>query len=132
MATNAPYERPTAAFVLSLLAGLWMLAMGGWLMSWSPTNSQWGWGGMGGMMGGGWMWGHGVLGLWWPWFGLLAGIVVLVGAVILYSRPSSAPAWGIVILIASALNLFVGMGGFLASVLGIIGGALALSWRPQT
>jgi hypothetical protein len=46
MATNAPYERPTAAFVLSLLAGLWMLAMGGWLMSWSPTNSQWGWGGM--------------------------------------------------------------------------------------
>jgi hypothetical protein len=31
------------------------------------------------------------------------------------------------ILLLSALNLFFGMGGFLASVLGIIGGAIALS-----
>jgi hypothetical protein len=132
MTTKAPEEKPAAAFVLSLLAGLWMLAMGSWTMGWSP-NGAWGadgWG-MGGMMGGGWMWGHGVLGVWWPWFGLIAGVVVLVGAAMMYARPHSAPTWGVAIVIVSALNFLLGMGGFLASVLGIIGGALAMSWRPQ-
>jgi len=136
MADGKTVERPTAAFVLSLLAGLWMLAMGGWMMSWSPAggNGTWGWGGMGGMMGSGagWMWGHGILGVWWPWFGLIAGIVVLVGAAMLYAKPETASAWGVVIVVVSALNLFLGMGGFLASVLGILGGALAMSGKPQS
>jgi len=126
-------ERPTAAFVLSLLAGLWMLAMGVWMMSWSPAggNGTWGWGGMGGMMGSNWMWGHGLLGVWWPWFGLVAGLVVLVGVAMMYAKPETASAWGVAIVVVSALNLFLGMGGFLASVLGILGGALAISWQPQ-
>ena len=125
-------EKPAAAFVLSLLAGLWMLAMGTWTMGWSPNGAYGGWG-MGGMMGsgGGWMWGHGILGVWWPWFGLVAGLVVLVGAAMLYAKPESAPAWGVAIVVVSALNLFLGMGGFLASILGILGGALAMSGKPQ-
>lgn len=141
MANGGTVEKPTAAFVLSLLAGLWMLAMGLWMgvgigsWSWNPTSGPgaWGWG-MGGMMGAGgagWMWGHGLLGVWWPWFGLLAGIVVLVGAAMLYVKPESASAWGVAIVVVSALNLFLGMGGFLASILGILGGALAMSWKPQ-
>ena len=114
--------RPVAAFILSLLGGLWMLTAGGMMTSF---NSDWG--PMGGMMGGGgWMWSHGVTG-WWPWFGVLAGIVVLVGAAMLYAKPEQAPGWGIVILVAAALNLFLGMGGLLASLLGLIGGALALA-----
>ena len=120
--------------MLSLLAGMWMLVMGGWMLSWSPgSNGAWGpngWG-MGGMMGSGWMWGHGFTGIWWPWVGLIAGVVVLVGAAMMYARPHSAPTWGVVIVIVSALNFFFGMGGFLASVLGVIGGALAMTWRPQ-
>jgi hypothetical protein len=89
-------------------------------------GSGWGPGAMGGMMGaGGWMWGHG-LSTGWPWFGIIAGIIVLIGAAMLYARPEQGPAWGIVILIASALNLFIGIGGLLASLLGITGGALAL------
>lgn len=120
MAEKAPVERPVAAFVLSLLAGLWMLATGT-MMSGSS------WGDMGG-----WMWGHGMMRgwaptLWWPWFGVIAGIVVLVGAALLYAKPEQRQGWGIVILIASALNFFVGMGGLLAGVLGVIGGVLALS-----
>jgi hypothetical protein len=87
MTEKAPVEKPTAAFVLSLLA---------------PT-------------------------LWWPWFGLIAGIVVLIGAAMLYAKPEQRQTWGIVIIMASALNFFVGMGGLVAGALGVIGGALALS-----
>jgi hypothetical protein len=105
--------------VLSLLAGLWMLAAG----------SMMGGFGWGGMMGG-WMWGQGAVrgfGVWWPWFGAVAGIIVLVGAVMLYLKPGQRRTWGAVILIASALNFLVGMMGLLAGTLGVIGGALALS-----
>lgn len=87
------------------------------------------------------MWGYGMMhgvmrtlgpGLWFPWFGPLAGIVLLVGAIALYTNPRRANTWGLVILIAAVINLFVGMGGFLASVLGIVGGALAMSWKPAS
>ena len=117
-------EQPTAAFVLSLLAGLWMLAAGGMM-------GGFGWGGM---MGGwhrmgGWMWGRGMrsFGVWWPWFGVFAGIVVLIGAVMLHIKPEQRRSWGVVILVASALNIFLGMMGLLAGTLGVIGGVLALT-----
>lgn len=81
------------------------------------------------------MWHHGMMRdmaplFWWPWFGIVAGLIVLLGAAMLYSKPRQRHGWGMVILVLSALNLFLGMGGFLASVLGIIGGALALAWQP--
>jgi hypothetical protein len=117
-------EQPTAAFVLSLLGGLWMLAAGGMM-------GGFGWGGM---MGGwqgmhGWMWGRGGIrgfGLLWPWFGIFAGIAVLVGAVMLYVRPEQRRSWGVVILVASALYMIIGMMDLLAGTLGVIGGVLAL------
>lgn len=123
-----------AAFILSLIAGLWMLGMGGMM------------GGlrMGGMMGGesgryhqmrgwsgmnGWMWGLGVyaFGAWWPWFGAIAGIVVVVGAIILYTNPRQQRSWGVVILVVSALDFLLGMGGLIAGALGVVGGILAIS-----
>lgn len=77
------------------------------------------------------MWGYGLAsGLWGPWLGILAGIAVLAGATMLYARPNQTRIWGVLVLIASGLNLFVGMGGILASTLGIVGGALALTWHP--
>ena len=128
-------EKPTAAFVLSLLAGLWMLAAGGMMRGY-------GWGGMmgghgwGGMMGSwpemhNWMWGQGIrrLGMWWPWFGVLAGIIVLVGAVVLYIKPEQRRSWGIVVLVASAFLLFAGMGNLVAGALGVIGGILAVATK---
>jgi hypothetical protein len=118
--------KPTVAFVLSLLAGLWMLAAGGMM-------GGFGWGGM---MGGwhgmdGWMCGRGMqsFGVWWPWFGVFAGIIVLVGAVMLYVKPEQRRSWGVVILVASALDFFLGMMGLLAGTLGVIGGVLALGTK---
>ena len=123
MTEKAPAERPTTAFVLSLLAGLWMLASGAMMSSagdWGMT---------------GWMWGHGMMRgfaprLWWPWFGTVVGIIVLVGAAMLYAKPEQRQTWGIIILVVSALNFFFGMGGLFAGTLGVIGGALALSKSP--
>ena len=116
----------TVAFVLSLLAGLWMLGAGSMM-------GGFGWGGMmGGWHGGmmrGWMWGRrmGTFGMLWPWFSVFAGIVVLTGAVVLYVKPQQRRGWGVVVIVASALNFIVGMGGLLAGALGVIGGVLALS-----
>lgn len=125
-------ERFTAAFVLSLLAGLWMLSMGGMM-------GGFGWGMMGGVSGtahfhnmmGGWMWGSGIhtFGMSWPWFGVLAGIVVLAGAVMLWVKPQQHRMWGLVVLVVSAIDFFLGMGGLLAGALGVIGGALAMGGK---
>lgn len=124
-------EQPTVAFVLSLLAGLWMLGAGSMMGGFGWGGIMGGWhGGMGGMMGG-WMWGRGMgsFGVLWPWFSIFAGIVVLIGAVVLYVKPQQRRGWGIVVLVASTLNFFVGMGGLLAGALGVIGGVLALSTK---
>ena len=118
-----------AAFVLSLIAGLWMLTARGLMVGIGlniAIRSRWPWPhhmirGAGDLIPTFWLW---------PWFGVIAGIVVLVGALMIYSRPAKAQGWGTAILIASAINLIAGMGGFLAGVLGIIGGALAIAWRP--
>ena len=83
---------------------------------------------MGGQGMGGWMWARGMrsFGVWSPWFGIFAGVIVLVGAVMLYPRPEQRRSWGVVVLVTSALNFFMGMGGLLAGTLGVIGGILAL------
>ncbi|MBI3023655.1 MAG: hypothetical protein HYY68_08040 [Thaumarchaeota archaeon] len=129
-------EKPVAAFALSLVAGVLMLASGVTTMTWALSGMP-AWGGpMGGMMGGygGMMGGMGFSGMGafggMSTFGLIAGVLVLVGALMLHTQPSQASTWGIIVLIFSILSLF-GMGGFfIGAILGIIGGALALSWKP--
>jgi hypothetical protein len=120
-------EQPTAAFVLSLLGGLWMLAAGSMMGGFDWGDMMGGWQGMHG-----WMWGRGGMGgfgLRWPWFGIFAGIIVLVGAIMLYVKPEQRRSWGVVILAASALYVVVGMMGLFAGTLGVIGGVLALTAR---
>jgi hypothetical protein len=97
--------------------------MGGW-------HNMGQWHGMGQSQGmNGWMWGRGMhaFGLWWPWFGILAGVVVLIGASALYFRPAQRRTWGAIILVVSAIDFLLGMGGLLAGVLGVIGGAIAMA-----
>jgi len=116
-------ERPIAAFVLSLLAGLSLLARSG--MMYGGMHGAWG-GHMGGWMEG---WGPHGFGIGWSWFGTIAGVVLLLSAVALYTRPEDQRRWGTIILVTSGLQLLFGMGGFLAGVLGLVGGALAVGGR---
>ncbi|MCL4436373.1 MAG: DUF6114 domain-containing protein [Thaumarchaeota archaeon] len=131
---------PGTAFALSLIGGILMLVSGGLSSMWFMSGSQ-GFGGMmgggyGGMMGGygGMMGGFGVpfgfmSGL--SLLGLVSGILVIIGALMLNTRPAEHTTWGIIILIFSIISL-LGMGGFfIGAILGIVGGALALSWRPS-
>ena len=64
--------------------------------------------------------------------GLFAGVMMIVGAIMIRTRIQDHFIWGVLILIF-ALVSFVDMGGyFVGAILGIVGAALALSYSPQT
>ncbi len=131
-------ERPTVAVILSIIGGVLMLVGGSMVfMMLSYNNGGFGiMSGFGGMMGGyrGMMDDVGF-----PFamldglmlVSLVSGILVIVGAVMIDIHPSQSRTWGIIVLIFSIVS-FVGMGGFLiGAVLGVAGGALALSWKAK-
>jgi hypothetical protein len=124
----------TTAFILSLIGGLVIVAgscIGAFLSAFgSPYGTYYGMGpgmmsGFGFGYGSGWMLGLSLV-------ALVSGIIVVVGAIMLNARPEEHTAWGIIVLIFSIVS-FIGMGGyFIGAVLGIAGGALALSYKAPT
>lgn len=116
-----------AAFVLSLIGGIAILVGGIASLFWSSYGWPW-YGMMGHWMMGDFGFDPGMM------FGfslaaLVSGILVVIGALMLNARPEEHNAWGIIVLIFSVVS-FIGMGGFfIGAVLGIAGGALALSAR---
>ena len=123
----------TMAFILSLIGGIIILfgSLIGFLLSAfeSPYGTFYGMGpGMMSRFGfgygycSGWMLGLSVV-------ALVCGILVLIGAIMLNARPSEHFTCGIIVLIFSIIS-FIGMGGyFIGAILGIAGGAIALSYR---
>ena len=88
----------------------------------------------GGMMGGyyGMMRGFGFGGGWFyglAAIGIVSGIIILLGATMIYNQPARTHTWGALVLAFSILSLF-GMGGyFFGAMLGVLGGVLALTWK---
>lgn len=140
MESNQVAERPVVAFVISLIAGI--LVLGGGVMMASVGSPYYGgYGPMmrgyyGGMMGGyyGMMGGFGLAGTWFyalAVIGTVSGIMILVGAIMVYNQPTRASIWGALILAFSIVS-FLGMGGFfLGAILGVVGGVLAITFRPH-
>lgn len=63
--------------------------------------------------------------------GIVLGIVVIVSAVMLYINPIQHELWGALIIAFSVISVLSCMGGMgIGLVLGIIGGILAILWRP--
>ncbi len=127
-------ERPTTAFVLSLVGGVFILLSGGVMSTIGSFGfgGMMGFGGMGGMMGPGfgmmgWT-GFGLFGI----LGLIFGAIVVISAIMLNSKPQEHATWGTLIVLFSVLSIFGGaMGGFgVGLILGLIGGVLALTWNP--
>jgi len=137
-------ERPSTAFLLSLIAGVLILLGGAVRLM---LGSYIGYYGPLGMMGGppGWGWGrmpvypaygYGIAG--WGAFGffgvlgLIFGAIVIISAIMLNSKPEQHATWGLLIVIFSVASIFGSMmAGFgLGLLLGLIGGVLAISWKP--
>ena len=62
---------------------------------------------------------------------VLSGVLVLVSAVVMSFRSNQYPTWGTIIVVFSVVGLFAG-GNYvtgIGSVLGIIGGLLAITYR---
>lgn len=109
-------QKPTAAFVLSLIGGLIIFFIGIFL-SFVGAIATIFLGGIGGIIG---------------VFGLLWGVLVIIGAIMMYSRPEEHVIWGIVVLIFSTLSWIGAAGGLIIGfLLGFIGGILAIVWKPS-
>ncbi len=55
--------------------------------------------------------------------GIIFGLIMIVGAVMMYSNPTSAKMWGIIVLVLSILSWFTAIGGL---VIGFLLGAIEL------
>ena len=133
-------EKPTAAFVLSLVAGIFILINGavvgvaasfvagldltGLVSQYAPER-------VGEIPPGFFGFASAIL-FALSMVGVIFGVFVLVGAFMLYRNPSQKTPWGVIILVLSIISIVTGGGFVLGFILGIIGGALALAWNPKT
>jgi hypothetical protein len=64
--------------------------------------------------------------------GVIFGVIIIASAIMLYQSPGQKDLWGVVILVFSILSITIGGGFMIGFILGIVGGALAVSWKPPT
>jgi len=64
---------------------------------------------------------------------LIFGILIIIGAVKIISGDlQRVRTWGVIVLIFSILSLFTSSNGLIIGpILGVIGGAFALNWKPS-
>jgi hypothetical protein len=106
-------DKPTAAFVLSLIGGIFMI-FGGIALT---IGFSFVFGGVGAVIG---------------VVGVVMALIVLLGAVMLYQKPQSHTMWGVIILILSIIALPNAWGFGIGSLLAFIGAILALVYKPST
>lgn len=116
MATLPP-QKPTAAFVLSLIGGifimLWGVAIVG--IGLAAQNATFG------------LYGGGITAV--GSVEMVLGILVLVFGVLLYVLPQHHVVFGVLVLVFSIASL-IGLGGLIIGfILGVIGGALGISHK---
>jgi hypothetical protein len=125
-------EKPTAAFVLSLLSGVLVSVSGVVLAMLGTFLSD----RIGKIMIGETSY-ITLAGIAYPIAVLqvVLGIIVMIASIILFLSASQRVAWSVIVLVISILALILnifppGPIGLVGAILGILGGALALSWRP--
>ncbi len=105
-------DKPTAAFVLSLIGGIFIL-LGGVALAIGFSFLL---GGVGAIIG---------------IIGAIMGLIVLLGGVMLYQKPQSHTMWGVIILVLSIIAFPAAWGFGIGSLLAFIGAILALVYKPS-
>ena len=113
-------EKPTAAFVLSLIGGIFILLGAIVVMALASVIGSL-------MLIGG---GDPNLAYLYGAAGLIFAILVLVGAVMLWMKPQQHVMWGVVVLLFSLFSIITTGGFFIGLILGLIGGILGIAWKP--
>src|SRR6184192_3649584 len=113
-------EKPTAAFVLSLIGGIFILLGAIVVMALASVIGSL-------MLIGG---GDPNLAYLYGAVGLIFAILVLVGAVMLWMKPQQHVAAGVIILLFSLFSIISGGGFIIGLILGIVGGILGIVWKP--
>ena len=116
-------DKPTAAMVLSLIGGLFVI-FGGAALAF-----------VGSLIGSLNVTGAGsasstalALGI----VGVVMGLIMVVGGFMMYSKPTSTKMWGVIVLILAIISWVTAIGGFfIGFLLGLIGGILALTFKPS-
>jgi hypothetical protein len=115
-------DKPTAAMVLSLIGGLFVIFGGATLAFAGSIIGSFNFTGAASAS-------QTVLAL--GIVGVLMGLIMVVGGVMLYSKPASAKMWGVIVLVLSIISWVTALGGFfIGFLLGLIGGILALTFKP--
>ncbi len=120
-------DKPTAAFVLSLIGGIFVLLggvfqafVGAVISGIGNTNGATGVPDIGSTVA--------ILGI----LGLVFGIIMILGGIMMYTKPASHTMWGVIVLILSLISFATSsLGGFFVGfLLGLIGGILGLVFKP--
>ena len=119
-------DKPTAAMVLSVIGGIFVILGGVFIAFVGSLVSSFGYLANGGANGGSTVTAFGVV-------GIIMGLIMVVGGFMIYSKPSSSKMWGIIVLILSILSWVTAVGGLVIGfILGLIGGILAIVFKPST
>ena len=112
-------EKPTAAFVLSLIGGifillgalLWLIV--GQFLAFLAIDI-----GLGATL-------MGVV-------GIVMALIIMIGGVMMYMKPEQHVVWGVIVLILSIVSIpFSFAGAVIGFILALVGGILGLVFKPQ-
>jgi hypothetical protein len=118
-------EKPTAAFVLSLMGGIFYI-LGGLVVALVGAFI----GGLAGVLGGAGI-GVGIFAL--STIGLVSGIIMIIGAALLNSSDVGRVRTGSVLVLVFAIigAIFTFLGLVIGFILALIGSILGLVWKPS-
>src|SRR5437667_11328226 len=116
-------EKPTAAFVLSLIGWIFILLGGAAIAALGSILS--------GMVGSFGAAGGADIVTLYGIIGVINGLLVIIFGVLLYMQPQRHVAWGVLVLVLSIASWLTTIGGFfIGFILALIGGILGIAWKP--
>jgi hypothetical protein len=117
---RAVAEKPTAAFVLSLIGGIFIL-LGGLL--WIAIGSF-----IGALGFGDFGLGPALLGA----IGVIFALIIIIGGVMMYMKPQQHVMWGVIVLVLTIVSVpFSFIGLIIGFILGLVGGILGIVFHPS-